>query len=111
MIDSYDFGKIVIEGKEYAKDVIIIEGKVYPNWTRKQGHFLSKPDLGPILEAKIRTLIIGIGYNGVMRIGGDVKEYCRMNNITLIELKSREAVDETNERMGEGVAAGIHLTC
>ena len=97
MIDSYDFGKIIIDGKEYTKDVIIVEGKVYPNWFRKQGHFLSKADLGPILEAKIHTLIIGIGYNGVMRVGGDVKEYCKMNEIKLIELWSREAVKKINE--------------
>ena len=111
MIDEYEFGRIVIDGKAYTEDVIIIEGKVYPNWKRKQGHFLSKPDLGPILKAKIHTLIVGIGYNGVMKIGGDVKEYCRMNSITLLELKSTQAVEEVNERMGPGVAAGIHLTC
>lgn len=111
MIDLYEFGRIVIDGKEYTKDVIIVEGEVHPNWFRKEGHFLQKMDLGPILEAKIHTLIIGTGHDGVMRVGGDVKEYCRMNNINLIELRSREAVDKCNEIMGNGVAAGIHLTC
>ncbi|MCP4646922.1 MAG: hypothetical protein GY852_04195 [bacterium] len=111
MIDSYDFGKIVIDGKEYEKDIIIVEGKVYPNWFRKQGHFLSTGDLGPILEAKIHTLLIGIGYNSVMRVGDDVREYCKEKKIKLIELGSRDAVKKCNEIMGKGVAAGIHLTC
>ena len=111
MIDLYDFGKIVIDGKEYTEDVIIVEGKVHPNWWRKQSHFLLKTELGPILKAKIHTLIIGIGHNGVMKVGGDVKEYCRMNEIKLIELWSKEAVDKYNEIAGEGVALAIHLTC
>jgi hypothetical protein len=111
LIEEYSFGRIVISGKEYTKDIIIIGGKVYPNWFRKRGHFLEKEDLGPILEAEIRTLIIGIGYNSVMRVGEGVREYCREKGIKLIELGSREAVDKVNELMGEGVAAGIHLTC
>ena len=111
MIDSYEFGKIIVEGQPYTEDIIIIEGKVYPNWWRAQGHFLQKIDLSPILERKIHTLIIGTGYSGVMRIGNDVREYCKENGIKLIELKSTEAVEKYNELEGEGVAAGIHLTC
>lgn len=111
MIDSYSFGKIIIDGEEYSGDVIIIEGKVRPNWRRKRGHFLGKEDLGPVLEAGIHTLIIGTGYNGVMQVGEDVRGYCRENGIELIEMKSADAVEECNRRMGRGVAAGIHLTC
>lgn len=130
MIEQYSFGRIVVSGKEYSNDVIIIEGKVYPNWWRKEGHFLRLEDLGPILDAEIRTLIIGRGYNSVMRVGEDVREYCREKGIKLIELGSREAVEKVNELMwgigaeaspdaaksgsakpAKGVAAGIHLTC
>ena len=111
IIEEYSFGRVVISGKGYTKDVLIIGGKVYPDWFRKSGHFLEKDDLGPILEAEVHTLIIGIGYNSVMRVGKDVREYCREKGIKLIVLGSREAVDKVNELMGEGVAAGIHLTC
>ncbi|MBN2122473.1 hypothetical protein JW721_05480 [Candidatus Micrarchaeota archaeon] len=127
MIEEYSFGRIVISGKEYSNDVILIGGKVYPEWWRRKGHFLSREDLGPILKAQIRTLIIGKGYNSVMRIGEDVREYCREKGIELIELGSREAVEKVNELMwgkrhatkddadsakpAKGIAAGIHLTC
>jgi hypothetical protein len=127
MIEEYSFGRIVIDGEEYTNDVIIIGGKVYPNWWRKEGHFLCREDLGPMLEEEIRTLIIGRGYNSVMRIGEDVREYCKEVGIELIELGSREAVGRVNELMWEsssgedakagpakakkGIAAGIHLTC
>jgi hypothetical protein len=131
MIEEYSFGRIVISGKEYANDVILIDGQVYPNWWRKEGHNLCKEDLGEILEADVRILIIGRGYNSVMQIGEDVREYCRENGIELLELGSREAVKKVNELMWgctgtsrednpgkcsgakakKGVAAGIHLTC
>ena len=55
-------------------------------------------------------MIIGTGYNGVMRIGDDVRGYCKEEGIELIELRSRDAVDKVNELMGAKVAAGIHLT-
>lgn len=111
MIEEYEFGRIVIDGKEYKNDVLIVEGRVYPEWWREQGHFLQKKDLGPILEAEIHTLIIGTGHDGVMRVGEDVRAYCKENGIELIELKSGEAVKKINEIMKKGVAAGIHLTC
>ena len=111
MIEEYEFGRIVIDGKEYKNDVLIVEGKVYPEWWREQGHFLQKKDLGSILEAEIHTLIIGTGQDGVMRVGKDVRAYCKENGIELIELKSGEAVKKINEIMKKGVAAGIHLTC
>ena len=111
MIEEYEFGKIVIDGKTYTDDVIIIEGKVYPDWWRAQGHFLQKIDLGPILEAKVHTLIIGTGHDGAMKVGKDVREYCKEKGIKLIELKSGEAVDKINELKKDGVAAGIHLSC
>ncbi len=111
MIDSYEFGKIIIDGKGYTNDVIIVERKVYPDWFRKEGHFLQKKDLGPILEAEINTLIVGTGHVGAMRVGENVREYCKEEGIKLIELKSAEAVDKYNEIIGKGVALGIHLTC
>jgi len=111
MIDSYEFGKITIEGKNYTEDIIIIGRKGYPNWWRAQGHLLQKIDLGPILDAKIHTLVIGTGYNGVMKVGEDVREYCKEKGIKLIELRSREAVKKYNELEGDEAAAGLHLTC
>ena len=111
MIDLYEFGKIIIDGKTYTDDAIIIGGKVYPDWWRAQGHFLQKMDLGPILEAEIHTLLIGTGHEGAMKVGDDVREYCKEKGIKLIELKSKKAVDRYNEIMGNGIAAGIHLTC
>ena len=40
MIESYRFGKIVINGKSYSSDVIIIGDHVKANWWRREGHRL-----------------------------------------------------------------------
>lgn len=111
MIEEYEFGRILIDGKEYKNDVLIVEGKVYPEWWREQGHFLQKKDLGPILEAEIHTLIIGTGHDGMMRVGEDVRAYCKERGIELIELKSGKAVERYNSVDKGKSALAIHLTC
>jgi len=40
MIEHYSFGRIVIDGKEYTKDLIIYPDKIRANWWRKEGHKL-----------------------------------------------------------------------
>ncbi|MFP3949942.1 MAG: MTH938/NDUFAF3 family protein [Candidatus Micrarchaeia archaeon] len=111
MIEEYEFGRIVINGKEYTNDVIMIGEKVHPEWWRERGHFLQKKDLGPILETELDTLVVGTGHDGAMRVGRDVREYCREKKIELIELKSGNAVKKYNAMETEGAALAIHLTC
>jgi len=38
-IDSYQFGEVVIDGVNYTKDCLIINGVVRPNWRRERLHF------------------------------------------------------------------------
>lgn len=46
MIDSYDFGWIIIKGKKYTRDVIVFPERVRDGWWRKKGHGLCVEDLG-----------------------------------------------------------------
>ncbi len=111
MIDLYEFGKIVIDGKKYTNDVVIIGKNVHPEWWRERGHVLQKKDLGPILEAELDTLVVGTGHDGMMRVEEDVREYCKERGVELIELKSGEAVKKYNSMKKRGLALAIHLTC
>lgn len=36
MINSYDFGRIVVDGKAYTSDVIIFPDRVNSYWWRKE---------------------------------------------------------------------------
>ena len=67
-IDSYSFGRIVINKKTYTTDVIIYPGRVDASWWRKEGHLLQFADVAEALQAKPDVLVIGTGYAGVMRV-------------------------------------------
>ncbi len=73
-IDSYQFGKIVIDGQAYDKDLIITPHGVTPDWWRAEGHSLSIPDLEAVLEAAPEVLIIGQGAYGRMELPDSTRQ-------------------------------------
>ena len=100
-IDSYTFGRIVVDGEAYTKDVIITPDGVRPEWWRERGHRLTLKDLGDLLDDPPDVLIIGIGANGVMSVPDTVADAVRERGIELIIEKSGTAVETYNR----GVAA------
>ena len=70
-IDAYRFGKIVNDGQDYTKDIIILPGRIIPNWWRKSGHNLSVDDLKSVFEAQPQVLVIGQGALGIEIRKGD----------------------------------------
>jgi hypothetical protein len=111
MIESYEFGRIVIDGKEYCNDVIIFPEKLRSEWWRKEGHYLQMEDLEEVFREKPKLLIIGTGHSGVMKVSPLVREFCTKQNIQLIEELTRDAVKKYNELAGPGVIGAFHLTC
>jgi len=63
-IDSYQFGKIVIEGASYNSDCIILGGSVQSNWWREQGHLLSAEDIEIVLTARPSVLMVKVSNGG-----------------------------------------------
>jgi hypothetical protein len=112
-IDSYQFGKIVIDGKSYTSDLIILGDKVQPDWWRRQGHSLAADDLKAILKAKPSVLIVGCGASGLMEIPDETRQALKKHKIQLEMHDSYKAVQKFNEfsEAGVNVAAAIHLTC
>ena len=49
MSESYRFGRITIEGKDYHADVIVYPDRVDDTWRRKEGHHLYFSDLKGVL--------------------------------------------------------------
>ncbi|MEJ2703993.1 MAG: MTH938/NDUFAF3 family protein [Sedimentisphaerales bacterium] len=112
-IDSYQFGKIVIDGRAYNSDCLILGGFVHANWWRKQGHVLDPEDLPLVIEAMPAILVVACGSPGLMRISEDTRQTLQREGIELIALDTHKAVAEFNElaEKGENVAAALHLTC
>jgi len=113
MIESYDFGRIVVNGKRYMSDLIVFPSYVKDGWWRKEGHRLSVEDLKEVFEARPQVLVVGTGYSGLMRVPEEVKEHLAERGIELIVKPTREACEAFNDllRSGKRVVAALHLTC
>ncbi len=112
-IDSYSFGRIVINGQVYTSDVIIYRDRVDASWWRKQGHRLHSEDIADALKTHPDSLIIGTGYDGVMAVPKEVLAYIASQGTEVIVEKTAKAVELYNALQGKKkhVIAALHLTC
>lgn len=112
MIESYSFGKIVVDGQKYTNDVKIFPNRVEGNWWRKEGHSLSPEDIEDIIEFGPDVLIVGTGSSGRMTVPSETRDYIESKDIELVVKKSEEASELYNEISEDSdVVAAIHLTC
>lgn len=112
MIDSYDFGKIVIDGRRYESDIIIFSDGRVSSWWRKEGHKLQEDDLKEIIEERPQILVVGTGYSGVMRVLPETTTFVESKGTKLIVERTKDACTAYNKLKGsENVAAALHLTC
>jgi hypothetical protein len=112
-IDSYAFDRIVVDGREYTSDLIVLPTGVVPNWWRRRGHDLCADDLRVVLDAVPRCVVIGQGTHGLMQVSEEALTCLRDADIEVVCLPTAQAVDAYNERAarGDAVAAALHLTC
>ena len=113
IIESYRFGRMVIDGTSYTKDVIIYpDDRILSPWWRNQGHVLEVNDLKKLIAAEPEIIICGTGAMGVMRPTDALKEYLEARNIEFIAQKSSKAVETYNQLSGNKKVGGcFHLTC
>jgi hypothetical protein len=113
LIESYDFGRIRINGILYAKDVIITGEKTIAGWMRKEGHLLQVADISQAIEMSApEVAIVGTGYDGMMGVPEETRRYFQMKGIELFVEKTREACDLFNAlSKNRRALAALHLTC
>jgi hypothetical protein len=112
-IDSYQFGRIIIDGWTYDSDCLILNDKVQSNWRREKGHSLSAKDLKAVFAAEPSVLVVGCGASGLMDVPEQTREALQRKGIQLEALNTAGAVERFNELSAQGanVAAALHLTC
>ena len=113
-VEDYTFGRITIDGRHYAKDVLILpSGGVHSPWWRRQGHRLEPEDLGEILDDPPGDLVIGTGYYGNMAVPERTLQALRERGVEPHVARTSEAVAELArlQRQATRVAAALHLTC
>ncbi|MCX5800898.1 MAG: Mth938-like domain-containing protein [Candidatus Eisenbacteria bacterium] len=112
MIDSYEFGEIIVDGKSYVSDVIIYPDRIDDKWWRKDGHKLSIEDVKDIMNAKPEMLIVGTGYSGFLEITSRTKRFLETNGVELLAANTKKACQKYNEiSKTKRVVAAFHLTC
>jgi hypothetical protein len=112
IIDSYNFGQIVIDGKEYTSDVIIFPGRVQDEWWRDESHRLTLKDIAGIINENPEILLVGTGASGLMRVLPEVEQAVKTRNIQLIVRPTREACEIYNRvSQTQRVVAALHVTC
>ncbi len=111
LIESYSFGRIVIDGTSYTKDVIIFPDRVFSPWWRKEGHLLHKEDLDEALKENPEILVIGQGNMGAMSVPQQLIDELTSKRIEVITEKTGHAVDIYNKLSEKNVIAALHLTC
>ena len=113
MIDSFAFGTMQIDGRQYTSDLIIYpDGTVQDGWWRKRGHSLSLADIADLLEKKPKVIIAGTGVNGRMKPDAHVHAYLEEQDIEFLVGDNDVAVKWYNElKVSGSVGACFHLSC
>lgn len=111
-IDSYTFGRIVIDGQKFTKDVIIFPGRVFSPWRRRDGHGLHPADLEEVIKAAPGKIIIGTGASGMMKVPDSTIIFLQEKGIDVWTGLTDVAVAAFNdEASGKAAVAALHLTC
>lgn len=113
IIESYSFGQMIIDGKNYTKDIII-----YPDnsflcpWWRQSGHRLELSDIEKLIGMKPDIIVAGTGANGLMRPSEELRKVLEEENIEFITLPTGKATEAYNEHArNKRTGACFHLTC
>jgi hypothetical protein len=108
---DYSFGRLVVDGEEHRRDVIVLPRRVVGEWWRRDGHSLVIEDLEDVLEELPETLIVGCGHDGRLEPHPSVIEALGERGVDVEVLRTGEAVKRYSESDPERTAAALHLTC
>jgi hypothetical protein len=116
-IDSFNFGFIVVDDKQYTNDVVILpDGTVkerVPGKGRLGSHSIARSEVEALTRVRPDVILIGTGVHGMARLAHDAEFYLNEPDLNLTLLPSPQVVRKYNQYIdnGEKVAALIHVTC
>ena len=100
-IDKFSFGSIIIDGKKYSRDVLILADGMVKK--RKGGflmfgsHGIKKEEFEELAEDRPEAIIIGTGTSGKASVAPEVEDWAKQRNLNLLVQPSYEAVTKLNE--------------
>jgi hypothetical protein len=110
-LEGYRFGRVIVDGEEQARDVIVLPNRVLTGWWRADGHRLVLADLEDVIEELPERLVVGTGAYGRMRPEPEALDELRQRGVQVEALPTAEAVRRYGELDPSRTAAALHLTC
>jgi hypothetical protein len=116
-IDSFNFGFIVVDGKQYTHDIVILpDGTVKerdPGKGRLGSHSIARSEIENLTRVQPDVILIGTGVQGMARLAHDASYFLTQPELNLTLLPSPQIVKKYNQytESGEKIAALIHVTC
>jgi len=110
-IEGYRFGRVLVDGEEQIRDVIVLPNRVVANWWRNEGHALALQDLEDVLAELPERLVVGTGAMGQMVPEPGTLENLRARGIEVETMPTDEAVRRYGQLDPARTAAALHLTC
>ena len=110
-IEEYSFGRIVVDGTEHRRDLIVMPDRVLPDWWRKDGHSLALEDLDEVIDELPERLVLGCGAQAQLKPDPAVIEALRDRGVEVEALPTGEAVERYGQLDPARTAAALHLTC
>lgn len=110
-IEDYSFGRVVVDGTEHSRDVIVLPERVVGDWWRQDGHSLVLDDLDDVLDELPARLIVGCGAEGRLHPHPSVVEALAERGVEVEAFPTGEAVRRYAESNPAQTAAALHLTC
>ena len=112
-VDEYSFGRIVIDGKEYTKDIVIHDGKIEKRDKKKSKYLKAQYGHTPLTpEENIpwthKRLIVGTGAYGKLPVVRGVKDEARKKMVKLEIMPTEKALSHLNDADTNMI---LHLTC
>lgn len=120
MIEEYNFGSIIIDGKKYAEDIEIRWTGEILSWRRKESHKIDIDDIKRAVDQGPETIVIGTGNSGLAKVTDGARELIIEKGIKLIIDLTEQAIKTFNiineksieeEGKQNRVMGLFHLTC
>jgi hypothetical protein len=110
-LEGYRFGRLVVDGEEQTRDLIVLPKRVVTNRWRADGHRLVLDDLEDVREDLPEHLLVGTGAYGRMRPDPEAIEQLQRDGVKVEAVPTADAVRRYGELDPRRTAAALHLTC
>lgn len=110
-IEGYAFGRVLVDGVEHDRDVIVLPNRVVSDWRRRNGHAFVLEDLHDVLDELPERLVVGTGAYGRVEPDPGTLDALRERGVEVDTVPTDEAVRLFAELDPARTAAALHLTC